>query len=437
MSTRDSTTATTTQKSSSDIKMQNGTSSPAPGTIKTMIPTNITIDPDNAWSNPVSTHDFRSDTMTTPTLSMLNAIIHTTLYDDVPREDPTTNALETHIASLTHHEAALLVLSGTMGNQICLKTHLSTPPHSVLCDARAHVYKYEAGGVSNLSGAMVIPVPASNGRYLTLSDIKRNVVISDDIHSCPTRVISLENTCNGLVMPLAELRRIRAFAVAQGIKMHLDGARIWEVAATGTHGTLAEYTSCFDSVSLCFSKGLGAPVGSVIVGSEGFITHARRIRKMIGGGTRQSGIIAAAARVAVDETFGIVGPATGYPGEGKLKGTHVLAKRIAGTWEELGGKLQVPVQTNMVWLDLTELGVEEEEFVELLNRNGLKGYGGRIVVHYQITEDAVRKLQEAMKETVALARERRERHGVDGGGKAEGDNETNGVKKSMYEVGKK
>jgi len=349
----------------------------------------------NAWQHPgPASFDFRSDTMTTPTASMLEAISNTTLLDDVFLEDPTTNELEALVASLTGHEAALLVMSGTMGNQVALRTLLIQPPHSVLADKRSHVVNYEAGGVSSLSGAMLIPVTPSNGHHLTLEDVKANVVISDDVHDCPTRVISLENTLDGMIMPLEEVRRISEFARENGIKMHLDGARIWEAIAADA-GSLPEFTTCFDSVSLCFSKGLGAPIGSIIVGSTAFIKHARRIRKAIGGGTRQAGVISAAARVAVDEGFG-----RGPRGEGgKLRASHERAKRVEQMWLKKGGRFTYPVETNMVWLDLE--GFPTSEWTEIAKEEGLKSWGGRLVVHYQITDEAIERLGRVMDRVLA------------------------------------
>ena len=216
--------------------------------------------------------------MTRPTVSMLAAIENTTLLDDVFSEDPTTNSLECYLADRTSHDAGLFVLSGTMGNQIAIRSHLTQPPHSVLCDHRSHVLEWEAGGVASLSGALIKGVVPSNGSYLTLEDIEKNVVLGDEVHSCPTKVISLENTLLGMVMPLEEVRRISAFARKHGIKMHLDGARIWEAVVAGA-GSLPDFTREFDSVSLCFSKGLGAPIGSMLVGSKEFIKRSRWVRK--------------------------------------------------------------------------------------------------------------------------------------------------------------
>ena len=313
---------------------------------------------------------------------MLAATKSTTLLDDVFAEDPTTNNLQTFIASLSGHPAALLVLSGTMGNQVSLRALLTQPPHSVLCDHRAHILEWEAGGVASLSQALVHGVVPSNGHHLTLEDVKRRVVLTDDVHAAPTRVISLENTLGGEIMPLEDVKEIAAFARDHDIKLHLDGARLWEAvaaqAANGEHGGdlekgLKSYCAYFDSVSLCFSKGLGAPIGSMIVGSDAFIKKARHIRKSIGGGLRQSGVVTAAARVAVDETF--LG--------GKLVGSHERAKEIARLWTERGGKLAKAVETNMCWFDLEHAGIGVKEFVAVGVKHGVRFLGGRLVVHYR------------------------------------------------------
>ncbi len=265
-----------------------------------------------------------------------------------------------------------------MGNQIALRAHLTQPPHAVLCDHRAHILEWEAGGVASLSGALVKGVIPRNGTYLTLEDIKENVVLSDDVHACPTKVISLENTLGGTIMPLNETKRISSFAKENDIKLHLDGARLWEAVVAGA-GSLPAYTSLFDSVSLCFSKGLGAPIGSMLVSNTSFIKQARWIRKSIGGGLRQAGVVTAAARVAVDETFG-----KGPNGEGGLLGrSQENARRIAERWERLGGRLSQRTETNMVWLDLEGAGVGGKEFVIRGEEVGLRFMGGRLVVHYR------------------------------------------------------
>ncbi|KAK7970710.1 hypothetical protein PG988_009783 [Apiospora saccharicola] len=321
--------------------------------------------------------DLRSDTQTTPTAAMLAAISVTTLDDDVYNEDKTTIDLEAHVAELAGKEAGLFVLSGTMGNQLALRSLLVQPPHSVLCDHRSHIIRHEAGGVASLSGAMVEAVVPRNGVHLTLEDVKEHACIGDNVHDCPTRVISLENTLGGMIMPLEEVRRISAWAREHGIRMHCDGARLWEVVASGG-GSLRDFAECFDTVNLCFSKGLGAPIGSILVGPKDVLRHSRWMRKAIGGGLRQSGVVTAAARVAVDVTFG-----TGPNGE------------------KDGGKMLYPAHTNMLWLDLESMGCSGERFTELGAQRGLKLSGNRIITHYQVGEEAIQKLTEVFKQVAA------------------------------------
>jgi len=324
---------------------------------------------------------------------MLEAIASTTLLDDVFMEDETTNSLESLISSLTGHPAALLVLSGTMGNQVAIRTHLAGPPHSIVTDHRSHILEWEAGGVAALCGALVKGVIPKNGHHLTLEDVQKNAVLDDDVHSCPTKLISLENTLSGTIMPLAECQKIAKWARAQDppVLLHLDGARLWEAVAAGA-GTLKEYCAAFDSVSLCFSKGLGAPIGSMIVGTPAFIKRARHIRKSIGGGLRQAGVVTAPARVAVEETF--LG--------GKLKQSHKNAKLIASMWQKMGGKLAEPTETNMVWLDLEAAETTKEEFIAMALKHGIKTMGGRLVVHYQIAEEGINRLEGLMREVLHM-----------------------------------
>lgn len=363
--------------------------------------------------------------MTVPTPSMLAAISNCTLRDDVFNEDPTTQDLEAHVAKLAGKEAGLFVLSGTMGNQVALRSLLVQPPHGVLADHRSHIILYEAGGlviflhplflnltlvvsvitkihpnsVSSLTGATVKPVVPKNGIHLTLEDIKANVIISDNVHDCPTRVISLENTLNGMVNPLSEVKRISQFARENGIKMHCDGARLWEAVASGA-GSLDEFCAQFDTVSLCFSKGLGAPVGSIIVGDKKTLEHCRWTRKSIGGGMRQPGFITAVARVAVDETFGTDSKGS----DGLLKQTHEMAKKVEALWTGMGGKLVHPVHTNMAWVDIEAAGCSLEKFTQLSEAEGLKVGGGRLVTHYQIAqngEEVLKRLERVFKKVFA------------------------------------
>lgn len=258
---------------------------------------------------------------------------------------------------------------------------------------------WEAGGLATLSQALCIPVVPSNNHHLTLEDVKKRAIVSKDVHACPTKLISLENTLGGSILPLEECRRISEWAHTQDppIPLHLDGARVWEAAVaeverefstmeemqSAYRSYLSEYCACFDSVSLCFSKGLGAPIGSILVGSREFLERARHIRKSVGGGLRQAGVVAAPARVSVEETF--LG--------GLLRGSHMRAKEIARMWTSMGGTLQKEVESNMVWLDLGTArggnGVAVDEFVKIAMEEGIRVMGGRLVVHYQIDEEAV------------------------------------------------
>ncbi|KAL4980825.1 aromatic amino acid beta-eliminating lyase/threonine aldolase [Aspergillus desertorum] len=342
----------------------------------------------NCWTDPgPAAFDFRSDTVTRPTATMLSAIASTTLMDDDFREDPTTLNLEARVAQLTGKEAGLFVASGTMGNQLCVRAQLQCPPHSILADHRAHIVTHEAGGVASLCGAMVTGVVPANGRYVTLEDILKNVNRGSLVTDCPTRLVALENPLGGVILPLAECRRISGWARQHGIAMHLDGARLWEAVAAGA-GSLEEYCACFDSVSLCFSKGLGAPIGSMVVGTEAMRERARWIRKSIGGGMRQAGVLCAAAAVGVEVTF--LG--------GRLQASHRRAREIGQFWERHGGRVVYPVQTNMVWLDLAAVGVSEAQFIARGGQLGLKFMGARLVVHYQIGLEAVERLKGLMLE---------------------------------------
>ncbi|KAL2352319.1 pyridoxal phosphate-dependent transferase [Cryomyces antarcticus] len=327
----------------------------------------------NNWASPgPAAFDFRSDVVTTPTTSMLSAIASTTLLDDVFQADPRPARPQRH--------------HGQPG-RAAHAPHRA--PHGVLCDHRAHILEWEAGGVASLCGALVKGVVPRNGTHLTLEDVAKHAVLSDDVHACPTRVVSLENTLGGVVTPLAECRRISRWARERGLIMHLDGARLWEAVAAGA-GSLQEYCACFDSVSLCFSKGLGAPIGSILVASAAFRKRAMWVRKSIGGGLRQAGVVSAAARVAVEETF--LG--------GKLSACHARARQIAALWEKMGGRLAMPTETNMVWFDLEAAGIGKEEFIAAGEKAGLRLLGGRLVVHYQIGEEAVERLERLMREVL-------------------------------------
>ncbi|KAE8442470.1 hypothetical protein EG329_003313 [Mollisiaceae sp. DMI_Dod_QoI] len=320
---------------------------------------------------------------------MLQAITQATLQDDVYREDKTTSLFEQRIANLLGHEAGVFILSGTMANIVALRTHVTQPPHAVLCDARSHIVNWEAGGLASICGAMIHSVTPSNREFLTLEDIQKNAVLSDDVHRCPTAIVSLENTIAGLVHPLPELRRISQWSHNNKLKLHLDGARLWEAVATGA-GSLKNFASCFDSVAIDFSKGLGAPMGAMILGNAGFVARARRIRKGLGGGMRQAGVLSAAASSAVDETFGI--GARDRDAGRKLRDVHSIAREVAEMWMGRGGRLSQRPETNIVWVDLKHIGVSKDKFNKIGERHGVKLSGRRLVLHYQISEEALQKL---------------------------------------------
>ncbi|KAJ7102156.1 pyridoxal phosphate-dependent transferase [Mycena belliarum] len=320
---------------------------------------------------------FISDTITVPTKEMYEYATLSTLGDDVYFE-PSTKALETHMAQLTGKEAALFVPSGTASNQIALRCHLLQPPYTVMCDHRAHIHKYEAGGAAFHSGAAVTPVVPSNGHHLTVDDVRRNMIMGPDVHEAPTEVVALENTLNGTIIPQEEIVAISQFVHSLGRKMHLDGARLWHVAAE-TEMPIKELCDPFDSVSLCFSKGLGAPIGSCLVGSNAYITKARRIRKLFGGGMRQTGILAASAAYALTYNFPL------------LPKVHQMARTLEAGLEEIGVKITSKAETCMIFYDPSTVGVTYEEIADRASDlpEPLILGGSRLVVHIQTSESAV------------------------------------------------
>jgi threonine aldolase len=343
---------------------------------------------DSAWTHShESSNNFISDFYTKPTLPMLQAIAHTTLGDGDNDEDASTNALQKYVADLMGHESALLVPTGTMGNQVSLRTALGNPPHSILVDYRGHILHFEGGGPSGICGTLVRSVVPANGHHLTLSDVQKFSTLRTTMYDCPTRVIALESPMEGRILPLEDIQAISAWARAQNppIHMHLDGARLWEAVAAGAC-TLREIGACFDSMQMCFTKGLGAPLGSIVVGSSAFIQRAKWARKLLGGGMRSSGVIAGPARVAIDDVlFG-----------GKMRMAQEKARLASDLWVELGGKLLEPTETNMVWLDLEGSGIDKEWFYPMARNEFALNIGGvipqRLVFHYQITNEAFARL---------------------------------------------
>ncbi|HQU71594.1 MAG TPA: GntG family PLP-dependent aldolase [Calditrichia bacterium] len=308
----------------------------------------------------MKTVDLRSDTISRPTADMRQAMAAAVVGDDVFGEDPTINALQERIAELTGKEAALFVTSGTQGNQVSLNAH-TRPGQEVICNSDCHIFNYESGAAAMLSGVQLNALPGTNG-VITLEQIRLNLRPADD-HYPQTGLICLENTHNragGTIYPLEEIRRISAWAREQGISLHLDGARLWN-ASVATGISIAEYAAYFDSVSLCFSKGLGAPVGSVVAGPRDFIARCHFYRKAYGGGIRQGGILAAAALYALDHHVA------------RLAEDHARAKRLAAGLAAIPG-LRVDlntVQTNILIFEVEESVCGAAEMVGRLGEEGI------------------------------------------------------------------
>lgn len=337
-------------------------------------------------------NEFRSDTFTVPTQSMTDAVVRgltmgtLTMGDSVYKEDPLTLELEQKMEQMTGKEAALFCVSGTMSNQIALRANLYQPPYSILCDYRAHVYLHEAGGLATLSQAMVHPVVPANGDYLTLDDVIENFTPSDgDIHAAPTKVISLENTLHGIIMPVEEIAKILEFAKHHNIKLHLDGARLFN-AHVETGVAIADYCKYFDSVSLCLSKSLGAPIGSVLVGDTKFIEKANHFKKQCGGGIRQNGINAMMAITALDENMS------------KIKIGHGYAKDVGDFCAQHDIYLELPVDTNFVFVDVKKNQMDDSLLATLGEKHNVKLMGGRIAFHFQLSAESVSNLKLALLE---------------------------------------
>lgn len=282
------------------------------------------------------TIDFRSDTVTKPSKQMMEVMFNAPVGDDVFSEDPTVNELESYAAELFGKEAALYCSSGTQTNQIAINVHVQ-PGGEVITHEDSHVYKYEGGGIAKNSGASVRLVPGDRGR-LKVEDIAP-WINPDDVHYPVTQLISLEDTSNrggGAIYDRTDLQRIADFAATNNLPLHLDGARLMN-ALVVTEEDPKVYAKRFDSISLCLSKGLGAPIGSVLIGSKDFIKKARRVRKVMGGGMRQAGIIAAGGLYALKNNVD------------RLKVDHAHATALESVLVECSWVDQVvPVETNIV-----------------------------------------------------------------------------------------
>lgn len=322
--------------------------------------------------------DFRSDTVTKPTQAMREAMANADVGDDVYGDDPTVNELEQWIASETGFEAAIFTSSGTQANLLALMSHCERGDE-YLCGQQAHNYKYEAGGAAVLGS--IQPQPIENNPDGTL-DFKKleNAIKPDDSHFARTKLLSLENTINGKVLPLEYLSNARKFVNKHSLQLHLDGARVYNAAAA-LDVPVREIAQHFDSMTICLSKGLGAPIGSLLLGSKEYIAKARRLRKMLGGGMRQAGILAAAGKIALTDHVG------------QLKVDHENAKKLAIGLSQLEGFSVNPdfVQTNIVFAKLDET-VDISRISQELSEEGITITPGnpiRFVTHRDISSEDI------------------------------------------------
>jgi len=346
--------------------------------------------------------DLRSDTVTRPTSGMRSAMAGAEVGDDVFGEDPTINALQERVADYLGMEAALFVPSGTMSNQIGIRAH-TLPGDELLCESTNHIYVWEAGGPAVLSGVTCRTIEGDYG-IIDVAQLQDKIRPVND-HYVRTRLVCLENTHNrggGRVYPIEKIRAISEWAHSNSLMMHLDGARLWNaIVASGVPGT--EWGRQFDSISVCFSKGLGAPVGSALAGTREFIGKAKRIRKLFGGGTRQGGIIAAAALYAMDHHID------------RLAEDHANARILAEAIADTPGLRLDPVQveTNLVWFEADrDLGTAKDVAAHLHEKGVLVSSTGpqilRACTHLDVTKaDCVRAAEIIRKYVAPVATARR------------------------------
>ena len=338
--------------------------------------------------------DLRSDTVTRPTPAMRRAMAEAEVGDDVYREDPTVNRLQARAAEIFEREAALFVPSGTMGNQAAIKVH-TDPGQEVICEQRAHIFNHEMGMMSAFAGVLPRTVLAEDG-ILTWDLIASQVRARSD-HRSRTGLVELENTSNlagGSVYPLQVSDEICDRAHEAGLPVHLDGARIFN-AGVALDRSVVDLTRKFDSVMFCLSKGLGAPVGSMLAGSKAFIEEARLVRKMLGGGMRQAGVLAAAGLVALEET------------PKRLHVDHENARFLAEGLAEMPGIKIEPgkVVTNILFLEVSGTGLTSFELSKRLASqgvlaNGVTAANMRMVTHYDVDRAGCERALQVMRGVV-------------------------------------
>ena len=329
--------------------------------------------------------DLRSDTVTQPTPAMREAMFSAPLGDDVLGDDPTVNALEAKAAAMFGMEAALFCASGTMTNQLAIRTH-TRPGDDVICDYLSHVYQYEGGGISVNALASVSLAHGERGK-LTPDLIREHIYNPNDSHKPISRLVVLENTVNkggGCYYTIPEISAIRHLCTENGLILHLDGARLFNALVETGEPTEA-YGKLFDSISICLSKGLGCPVGSLLLGKADFIRQARRFRKLMGGGWRQAGFLAAAGIYALDHHVD------------RLKQDHSRARKIGAILNQLTEVQEIyPIDTNIVIFRLPET-ILAADYVTQLDAKGIRGisFGKhlvRFVTHLDFTDEHIEKM---------------------------------------------
>ena len=337
--------------------------------------------------------DLRSDTVTKPTAAMRRAMAEAEVGDDVLDGDPTVRRLEARVAALLGKEAALFFPTGTMANQTGIAV-LSSPGTEALLDANAHIIHWEMAGAAAICGVQVRGVPAGAGRLVMGADDLARTIRPLSIHSPAASVVCVENTHNGAggkVTTLAELRALRAVADAHALPVHIDGARLWNASAA-TSTPLADFAACAHTVMLSFSKGLGCPVGAILVGDAVLMKRAHTVRKRLGGGMRQSGILAAAALHALDVHLG------------RLTVDHDNARRFADGVDGTCGARVVPPDTNIVMIDLPD-GTTSDAVVAMARERGvlISGWHAsrvRAVTHLDADADAVARAAVVVREAI-------------------------------------
>lgn len=333
--------------------------------------------------------DLRSDTVTKPTKEMLHAMMNAQVGDDVFEEDPTVNALEEKTATLFGKEAGLFCPSGTMTNQIAMKM-LTQPAEEIICERGSHVYFYEGGGMAFNSGLSVRTVEGNRGR-INAQQVLENIN-AENVHFPTTTLVVLENTCNrggGSCYEVSEIEKIKKICDENNLKLHLDGARIFN-ALVAKNNTAKEFGKNFESVSVCLSKGMGSPMGSVLVSTKENIKKAKRLRKVFGGGMRQAGFIAAAGIFALDNNIN------------RLADDHHRAKEIEKTLKALSYIEDViPVETNIIIFKLNEK-LTTDNFLTQLKEKNIKAFSNgkqliRFVTHLDFDDEMLNEVTSVLK----------------------------------------